>query len=164
MARLAPWLWALAGAMIGVGTLFSGWFWQLVALATGQRIQGTNAGWPLVALGAALALVLLWRGHGRGAWAGLVGLGAVPAALTIYASMESKGVCGPPAGVTVPNMHCAYYGPPWYTSLDARLGFAFVAVALVGALIPLLAIRPSARSATRPPARRARGYPRPNGR
>lgn len=142
---MAPWLWALAGAAMGVGILFSGWFWEIVSLVSQQRMQGTNAGWPLVALGAALGVILMWRGHGRGAWAGLIGLGLLPAALAIYASTEHTGPCGPPPGVTIANLHCIYYGPPWYTTLDARLGFAFLAVAVVGALIPLVAVRPRAR-------------------
>ena len=68
-------LWALAGALIGLSALFSTWLWSLVGRIENASITSTANGWPLLVLGLLLAAVLAWRTRGRGAWAGLLGLG-----------------------------------------------------------------------------------------
>lgn len=143
MARLSPWLWTLAGALIGAGTLFSSWFWRLVSLISNQYITGTNAGWFLVPLGVLLVVFLVLTvltARRRGAWLGLIGFGFVPA-VTLYAgSVTTSQAClGPLPGIAAPSgYHCVYYGPPWYDSAELYVGVAFLVITLVGALIPLI--------------------------
>src|SRR5690348_14877823 len=79
MRQVSFGLWAIAGALLGLGSLFSTWLWSLVGRIEDAYITGTPGGWPLLVLGLLLAAALTWRTHGRSAWAGLLGLGLIPA-------------------------------------------------------------------------------------
>jgi hypothetical protein len=81
MRQVSFWLWAIAGVLLGLGSLFSTWLWSLVGRVEKASITGTPNGWPLLVLGLLLAAALAWRTRGRGAWAGLLGLGLIPALL-----------------------------------------------------------------------------------
>jgi hypothetical protein len=128
-------LWALAGALIGLGSLFSPWFWSLVGRIENVSFTGTPTGWPLLILGLALTAALAWRTRGRGAWAGLLGLGLVPALLLASSFFIQPDICPAPAGFTG---SCNYFGPPWYEQPEFPPFVAFLFVAIIGALLGLV--------------------------
>ena len=117
MERLSPWLWALAGALFGVGF-----------------IAMLSIGWALILAGVILAGVGLWRGRGRGVWAALVGFGLAPAAILLFDIITAPPPCPTQPVVTSDGSYNCGYTPPSYTYLAA----GFLAVALLGALISLL--------------------------
>src|SRR5262249_25726250 len=105
MRHVSFWLWALAGALLGLGALFSTWLWSLVGRIENASITGTPNGWPLLVLGLLLAAALAWRTRGRGAWAGLLGLGLIPALLLAPTFF-------------IPPAVCTYAAPPGFTLLS----------------------------------------------
>ena len=150
MRRVAVWLWALAGALIGLGALFSTWLWSLVGRIENAYITGTPNGWPLLVLGLLLVVALAWRTRGRGAWAGLLGLGLVPALLLASSFFIHPAICSVPPGFTGP-CRANYFGPPWYEQNEFTPFVAFLFVAIIGVLlglVPYLARLRQARSAS----------------
>lgn len=110
-------LWALVGALFGVG---------FIAIL--------SIGWPLILLGVILAAVAAWIGRGRGLWAALIGFGLAPAAILIFDIVTAPPPCpSTPVIVTGGSFTCGEI-PPSYAYLAA----AFLAIALIGALIPLI--------------------------
>lgn len=119
MARTLPYLvlWGFVGALFGVG---------LIAIL--------SIGWPLILLGLVLAGAIAWIGRGRGFWAALIGFGIAPAAILIFDIVTAPPPCpAQPVVVTGGSFTCGYI-PPAYGYMAA----AFLAVALAGALIPLV--------------------------
>ena len=150
MRQVSFWLWASAGALLGLGSLFSTWLWSLVGRIEDTYITGTPNGWPLLVLGLLLAAALAWRTHGRGAWAGLLGLGLIPALLLASTFFTQPIRCSPPFGFTGP-CNVRYFGPPWYEQNEFTPFVAFLLVAIIGALlglVPYLARLRQARSAS----------------
>ena len=148
MRHVSFWLWALAGALLGLGALFSTWFWSLVGRIANASITGTPNGWPLLVLGLLLAAALAWRTRGRGAWAGLFGLGVIPALLVAPSFFIPAVLCSDPPGFTPPGpctVH--YFGLPWYEQSEFTPFIAFLFVALIGALLGLVAYRARLRQA-----------------
>jgi hypothetical protein len=151
MRHVAFWLWALAGALLGLGALFSPWLWSLVGRIENASMTSTANGWPLLVLGLLLAAALAWWTRGRGAWAGLLGLGLLPALLLTPSVFTPPAICSFPPGFTPPgpcNVH--YFGPPWYDQNEFTPFVAFLFVAISGALlglVPYLARLRHARSA-----------------
>jgi H+/Cl- antiporter ClcA len=146
MRHVSFWLWALAGALIGLGSLFSPWLWNLVGRIENIYITSTANGWPLLVLGLLLAAALAWRTRGRGAWAGLLGLGLIPALLLAPSFFIQPDICPHPPGYTGPcNVH--YFGPPWYDQVDFTPFVAFLFVAIIGALLGLVSYRARLRQA-----------------
>jgi hypothetical protein len=97
-----------------------------------------------------LAAALAWRTRGRGAWAGLLGLGLIPALLLASTFFIHPTVCSPPYGYTGP-CNVQYFGPPWYEQNEFIPFVAFLFVAIIGALlglVPYLARLRQARSAS----------------
>ena len=137
MRQVSFWLWALAGMLLGLGSLFSTWLWDLVGRIENAYITGTPGGWPLLVLGLLLAAALAWRTHGRGAWAGLLGLGLIPALLLASTFFTQPIRCSPPFGFTGP-CNVRYFGPPWYEQSDFIPFVAFLIVAIIGALLGLV--------------------------
>jgi hypothetical protein len=152
MRHVSFWLWVLAGALLGLGSLFSTWLWSLVGRVENAFITGTPNGWPLLVLGLLLAAALAWRTRGRGAWAGLLGLGLIPALLLATSFFIHPTICSFPPGFTPPgpcNVH--YFGPPWYEQIEFTPFVAFLFVAIIGVLlglVPYLARLRQARSAS----------------
>jgi hypothetical protein len=148
MRHVSLWLWALAGALLGLGSLFSPWLWSLVGRIENAFISSTANGWPLLVLGLLLAAALAWRTHGRGAWAGLLGLGLIPALLLAVSFFIQPAICSPPpgSGFTGPcTVH--YFGPPWYDQNEFPPFVAFLFVAMIGAVLGLISYRARLRQA-----------------
>ena len=117
MTRLSPWLWALVGALFGVG---------FIALL--------SIGWALIVAGVILAAIITWLGRGRGMWAVLVGFGLAPAAILLFDVVTAPPPCPTqPIIVTGGNYTCGYT-PPSYI----YMAIGFLAIALLGALFPLM--------------------------
>jgi hypothetical protein len=135
MRQVSVWLWALAGTLLGLGVLFSPWFWSLVSQIENGSFTSTANGWPLLVVGLVLAAALAWRTRGRGAWAGLLGLGLVPALLLASSFFIQPDICPAPTGFTG---SCNYFGPPWYEQSDFPPFVAFLFVAIIGALLGLV--------------------------
>jgi hypothetical protein len=144
MRHVSFWLWALAGALLGLGSLFSPWFWNLVSQIENGSITSTANGWPLLVVGFVLAAALAWRTRGRGAWAGLLGMGLVPALLLASTFFIQPDICPAPPGFTG---SCNYFGPPWYEQPDFTPFVAFLFVAIIGALLGLVSYRARRRQA-----------------
>jgi len=136
--------------LLGLGVLFSPWFWSLVSRIENAFITSTANGWPLLVVGLVLAAALAWRTRGRGAWAGLLGLGLVPALLLALSFFIQPAICSTPRGFGGPcTVH--YFWPLWYEQPDFTPFVAFLFVAILGALlglVPYLARRRQARSAS----------------
>ena len=152
MRQISFWLWAIAGALLGLGSLFSTWLWSLVGRIEDAYITGTPGGWPLLVLGLLLAAALAWRTRGRGVWAGLLGLGLIPALLLASTFFIHPTMCSYPGGFTPPSpCNVQYFGPPWYEQSEFLPFVAFLLVAIIGALlglVPYLARLRQARSAS----------------
>lgn len=150
MRYVSFWLWALAGTLLGLGVLFSPWFWSLISRIENGSIASTANGWPLLVVGLVLAAALAWRTHGRGARAGLLGLGLVPALLLALSFFIQPAICPTPPWFGGPcTVH--YFWPPWYEQYEFPPFVAFLFVAIVGALlglVPYLARRRQVRSAS----------------
>ncbi len=110
-------LWALVGALFGVG---------VIALL--------SIGWGLILLGVILAGSIAWIGRGRGLWAALIGFGLAPAAILIFDIVTAPPACSNQPIVVTGGSYTCGYTPPSYT----YLAIAFLTVALIGALIPLV--------------------------
>jgi hypothetical protein len=121
-------LWALAGALLGVGV-----------------IAILSIGVALLLLGVILAAIAAWLSWGRGLWAILIGFGLAPAAFLVFDIVTAPPPCPTqPVVITSGSYTCADI-PPSY----ADMAVGFLAVALIGALIPLAsrlrrAMRPDA--------------------
>lgn len=137
MRQVSLWLWAIAGALLGLGSLFFTWLWSLVGRVENAYITGTPNGWPLLVLGLLLAAALAWRTRGRGAWAGLLGLGLIPALLLASTFFIHPTICSVPRGFTGP-CNVQYFGPPWYEQSEFTPFVAFLFVALIGVLLGLV--------------------------
>ncbi len=116
MARISPWLWALTGALAGVG---------LIAIL--------SLGWALILLGAILAGATVWISRGHGLWALLVGFGLAPAAILLFDIATAPPPCPTQPVIVTGGSYTCGYTPPSYTYLAA----GFLAVAVIGALVPL---------------------------
>jgi hypothetical protein len=139
MRQVSVWLWALAGTLLGLGVLFSPWFWSLVSQIENGSFTSTANGWPLLVVGLVLTAALAWRTRGRGAWAGLLGLGLVPAlALAPFIFFIQPAICTPLSRSTVVQCPDIYFGPPWYEQPDFTPFVAFLFVAIIGALLGLV--------------------------
>lgn len=148
MRHVAFWLWALAGALLGLGAIFSSWFWSFVDRIENSSITGTPYGWPLLALGLLLAAALAWRTRGRGAWAGLLGLGLFPALLVASSFFIHPAICSTPPGFTPPGPCVVHYdGPPWYEQSEFAPFIAFLFMAIIGALLGIVSYRARPRQA-----------------
>jgi hypothetical protein len=148
MRQLSFWLWAVAGALLGLGALFSTWFWSLASRIENASIMGTPNGWPLLVLGLLLAAALAWRTRGRGAWVGLLGLGLIPALLIVPSFFIHPAICSYPLGSTPPDPCIVHYdGPPWYEQSEFAPLVAFLVVAIFGALLGLASYRARLRQA-----------------
>lgn len=110
-------LWGLAGALFGVG---------FIAIL--------SIGWPLILLGAILAGVIVWLGRGRGFWAALIGFGLAPAAILIFDIVTAPPPCPSQPVIVTGGSYTCGYTPPSYI----YMAVGFLAVALIGALIPLI--------------------------
>ncbi len=117
MTRLSPWLWALVGALFGVGV-----------------IAALSIGWALIVAGVILAAIIAWLGRGRGMWAVLVGFGLAPAAILLFDVVTAPPPCPTQPVIVTEGSYTCGYTPPSYT----YMAIAFLAIALVGALIPLI--------------------------
>ena len=117
MARLSPWLWALTGALFGVGV-----------------IAILSIGWALILVGVILAFIVGWRFRGRGMWAILIGFGLAPAAILLFDIITAPPPCSTQPIVEAGGSYTCGYIPPSYS----YLAIGFLAVALFGALIPLV--------------------------
>ena len=109
-------LWALAGALFGVG---------FIAIL--------SIGAALLLLGVILAVVVAGLSRGRGLWAILVGFGVAPAAILIFDIVTAPPPCSTQPVVVTGGAYTCGYIPPSYTYMAA----GFLIIALVGALIPL---------------------------
>lgn len=121
MARRSPLipsllLWALAGALFGVGV-----------------IAILSIGAALVLVGVILAAVAAWLSRGRGMWAALIGFGLAPAAILVFDIVTAPPPCPTEAVTVTGGSYTCGYIPPSYSYLAA----GFLAIALIGALIPL---------------------------
>ncbi|HEU0028404.1 MAG TPA: hypothetical protein VFQ25_14925 [Ktedonobacterales bacterium] len=131
---LAPllFLWALVGALFGVG---------FIAIL--------SIGAALLLLGAILAFIAGWLSRGRGLWAILIGFGLAPAAILAFDIITAPPPCPTHAVIAAGGSYTCGSIPPSYTYMAA----GFLAVALIGALIPLTSrVRRAMRSASHPRA------------
>ena len=146
MRHVSFWLWALAGALIGLGSLFSTWLWSLVGRIDNAFITGTPNGWPLLILGLLLAAALAWRTRGRGAWAGLLGLGLIPALLLAPTFFIPPAACtyAVPPGFMPPSPCIIHY---FYDHYEFTPFIAFLFVAIIGTLLGLVSYRARLRQA-----------------
>lgn len=115
----APLLWAFSGALLGVALI------SLLAI-----------GWTLLLASILLGACAAWLTRGRGLWAGLIAFGLLPALILFFAILSAPPPC-PTQPVIVSNgsFTCGGGVPPSYSAL----AFSFLAVAVLGALIPLAA-------------------------
>lgn len=152
MSRVAPWLWMLAGALIGAGCLYTPWLWAIVSTLAGTPIAGASDGLPLILLGTILAVLLTWFGYGHGRWAALIGFGLTPAAILFFNKSTATLPCLY-VPMTLPPHTCRYFTyPPSYDTY-LYVAAAFLAIALIGALIPLVSrMARAARSGPHPRA------------
>jgi hypothetical protein len=114
-----PLLWAFVGALFGVG---------IIALG--------SIGWALLLAGALLGASNAWLTRGRGAWAGLIGFGLLPALVLGFGILSAPPPCPTqPVNVSSGSYTCGEGVPTSYITL----AIFFLAIALIGALIPLTA-------------------------
>ena len=117
MPRFSAWLWALVGALFGIG---------FIAIL--------SIGWGLILAGAILAATAAWFGRGRGMWAVLVGFGIAPAAILLFDVITAPPPCPTQPVIVTGGSYTCGYTPPSYT----YLALGFLAIAFIGALIPLV--------------------------
>jgi len=127
----------LAGALVGAGSLFTPWLWAFVSRLTGAPIAGASDGLPLILLGVLLAVILTWFSYGRGRWAALIGFGLAPAVILFLNRTTATLPCLYRPMAPAPRTCRFFTYPPSYTTY-LYVAAAFLAISLIGALIPLV--------------------------
>ena len=109
-------LWGFVGALLGVG---------LIAIL--------SIGWALLLAGALLGASAAWLTRGRGLWAALIGFGLFPAAILFFDILSAPPPCPTQPVVVTSGSYTCGETPSSYLIL----ALIFLAIAVVGALLPL---------------------------